>query len=165
MMTTTPSSTTTIVTVDSNALSVYVAATTDVDAPAHVAWAVLADTDKYAEWNPFVRRLDGDLVVGNKIEVELQLNDRKLQKMSPRIVVADAGTAFEWLGGFGFRGVFDGRHRFEIQAVDVGRSRLVQSEKLSGALVPFFRKMLTCATPAAFVACNDAFKQRVEDAR
>ncbi len=160
MMTSAPSSTT--VTIDSHAFSVLVTATTDIDTPAQVAWAVIADTGSYPDWNPFVRRLDGDLIVGQKIDVDLQLEGREPQRMSPKIVDVNAGRAFEWLGGFGFRGVFDGRHRFEIVPVDAGRCRLVQSEKLSGALVPFFRKMLTGPTPDAFVAYNDAFKQRVE---
>jgi len=38
----------------------------------------------------------------------------------------------------------------------------VHSERLSGVLTPFFRKMLTEETTAAFVAYNEAFKRRVE---
>src|SRR4051812_17958615 len=45
-----------------------------------------------------------------------------------------------------------------------GAARFVQSERLSGALVPAFRGMLTTATPAAFVAMNDALATRVQEA-
>jgi hypothetical protein len=60
--------------------------------------------------------------------------------------------------------VFDGRHRFLVEPAGAGRTRFVQSERLSGALVPAFRGMLTTATPAAFVAMNDALATRVQDA-
>lgn len=149
--------------VTTTVFSVDIEAVTPIDAPADRAWNVLADTDSYPEWNPLVRRFDGPLVEGQKVAVELHLPGRKPQSMSPRIVEVVPGRAFEWLGGT--RGVFDGRHRFEIRAVDARRCELVQSERLSGLLVPAFKKMLTGPTPAAFTALNDAFKVRVEVAR
>jgi uncharacterized protein YndB with AHSA1/START domain len=33
----------------------------DIDAPPAVVWEQLADTAVYADWNPFVRRLSGEL--------------------------------------------------------------------------------------------------------
>ena len=149
-------------TVDTTALSVRIEAVTEIDAPADRAWSVLSDTAAYGSWNPFVTRLEGPLVQGERIEVVLQLDGRKPQTMTPRLVRVDEGTSFEWLGQFGPRGVFDGRHRFELRPRDGGRCVLVQSEVLSGALVPFFRRMLTGPTPDAFVALNEAFKRRVE---
>ena len=150
--------------VESKAFAVTVEAVTPVDAPVEQAWQVLSDTTAYGSWNPFVRRLDGPLVSGEHIEVDLQLAGRKLQKMKPRVVKVEPGKSFEWLGQFGPRGVFDGRHRFELRPLGTGRCELVQSEVLSGALVPFFKKMLTGPTPEAFAALNEAFKDRVEHA-
>ena len=149
-------------TVESKAFSVKVEAVTQIDAPVDKAWKVLVDTSAYGSWNPFVKRLEGSLVPGERIEVDLQLEGRKLQKMKPRLVSLDQGKSFEWLGQFGPRGVFDGRHRFELRSLANDRCELVQSEVLSGALVPFFKKMLTGPTPDAFVELNEAFKKRVE---
>lgn len=162
MMTTTP--TATAVTVDTTAFTVTVRAVTAIEASAEATWAVLSDTGSYPEWNPFVRRFDGELTVGAKVDVELQLEGRKAQTMSPTIMDVEPGRTFEWLGGFGFRGVLDGRHRFEIEPIDADGCRLIQSEKLSGALVPIFRRLLTGPTPSAFVASNEALRARVEDA-
>lgn len=158
------STTTTAPTVTTTAFSVNVTATTRIAAPAEAVWAVLADTDRYGSWNPFVRRFDGPLRPGERITVELHLEGRKPQTMRPEVVAVEAGRYFEWLGGFGVGGVFDGRHRFEVIAVDSGHCDLVQSERLSGLLVPFFKKMLTGPTPVAFVALNEALKARVENA-
>lgn len=150
--------------VRSSAFSVDITATTDIDAPPERVWAVLADTARYGEWNPFVRRFDGTIAVGERIAVDLQLPGRKVTSMRPTVVVAQDGRTFEWLGHVGVPGVFDGRHRFLVEAAGAGRTRFVQSERLSGALVPAFRGMLVKATPAAFVAMNDALATRVRNA-
>ncbi len=150
-------------TVEIRAFSVTVEAATPIEAPVEKAWEVLIDTDAYGSWNPFVRRIDGRLIVGEHIEVDLQLQGRKLQTMKPRLVTVEPGRSFEWLGHIGPRGVFDGRHRFEVRPAGDARCELVQSEVLSGAMVPFFKKMLTGPTPDAFIALNEAFKKRVEN--
>jgi hypothetical protein len=151
-------------TVEKKAFSVRIEAVTPVDAPVQKAWSVLSDTSAYDSWNPFVKRLDGQLEPGEKIEVSLALAGRKPQTMKPRIVGYEPGRAFEWLGQVGLRGVFDGRHRFELRPLADGGCELVHSEVLSGLLVPFFKRMLTGPTPDAFVAMNEAFKKRVENA-
>jgi hypothetical protein len=148
--------------VERKTFSVRIEAVTPVDAPVESAWSVLSDTDAYGSWNPLVRQLKGQLTPGGKIEVSLALAGRKPQRMAPRIVGCEPGRSFEWLGQFGPRGVFDGRHRFELRPIDEGRCELVHSEVLSGALIPFFKRMLTGPTPDAFVALNEAFKARVE---
>jgi hypothetical protein len=149
----------------STAFAVDIRAQTPIAASGDAAWSVLADTASYAEWNPFVYRLDGEVREGARVEVELRLEGRKPQHMRPTIVDVVDGRAFEWLGGFGVRGVLDGRHRFEIRPTGPTRCELLHTERLSGLLVPLFRSMLTTATPAAFLALNDAFKHRVEVGR
>ena len=81
------------------------------------------DTARYPQWNPFVRSLDGPLVVGRHVTVGLQLPDRKLQSLRPTLVEVDAGRAFTWLGHIGFVGMFDARHRFHVEHLGEGRSR------------------------------------------
>ena len=149
--------------VEKRTFSVRIEATTQIDAPVDSAWSVLSDTSAYGSWNPFVKRLDGQLAPGETIEVTMALAGRKPQELKPRIVGFEPGRSFEWLGQIGPRGVFDGRHRFELRPLTDERCELVQSEVLSGALVPFFKGMLTGSTPAAFVALNEAFKARVEN--
>ena len=44
----------------------------DVPAPRAAVWDVLVDGPAHAEWNPFVRRLDGALAPGSRLEVVVQ---------------------------------------------------------------------------------------------
>lgn len=43
----------------------------DIGAPPAVVWEQLADTAAYAHWNPFVRRLSGELTEGARLTVEV----------------------------------------------------------------------------------------------
>jgi hypothetical protein len=150
----------TAIQVQTTAFSVTITATTHIDAEPQRVWEVLTDTAAYPDWNPFVRRFEGDLVQGQRITVDLQPDPvKKPQTMRPRLVHVEAGRGFTWLGKVGVRGVLDGRHSFTVQASG-NRSVLVQHEVLSGLLTPLFRRMLTVATPAAFAASNEALAVR-----
>lgn len=138
--------------------TVTITATTTVAADPSGVWQVLTDTAAYPRWNPFVRRLDGDLVAGTRISVDLRSGDT-VRTLRPRVVAVRPGRSFTWLGHVGVPGLLDGRHSFTVEP-EGEVTRLVQHEVLSGALVPLFRRMLTRDTPAAFTACNDAIAVR-----
>lgn len=141
--------------------SVTITAETPVAADAATVWRVLTDTVAYPSWNPFVRRLDGDLVEGSRLTVDLQPGE-KITTLRPRVVDVQPGRSFSWLGHVGVPGLLDGRHTFSVEP-DGDGTRLVQLETLSGLLTPLFRRMLTTETPAAFEASNDALAARAVD--
>ena len=45
----------------------------DIDAPPDAVWSVFYDFDQYADWNPFIRSLEGPTEVGDEFEVALEL--------------------------------------------------------------------------------------------
>lgn len=145
--------------VETRTFAVTITATTEIEASPERVWQVLTDTTAYPRWNPFVRRLDGALEVGRRIEVDLQPGERKPQTMRPTIVDVQPGRSFTWLGHVGVPGLLDGRHSFAVEPAGAG-ARLIQHEVLSGALTPVFRSMLTRDTPKAFQASNDALAAR-----
>jgi len=149
--------------VKSHAFAVDIIATRAIEASSTRVWNVLTATGQYGEWNPFIRRFAGSLTVGAPIEVELQLAGRKSHQVRPRIVDLKPGRSFEWFGHSVVAGLFVAPHRFVVEPIGPGRSRLTQSETVSGVLVPVFRSMLTGPTPEAFAAMNDALAKRVLD--
>jgi hypothetical protein len=133
----------------------------EIDASPDTVWAVLADTSAYAEWNPFVRRLSGDLREGAKLEAQIAPPGGRAMTFKPTVLTAEPGRELRWLGRLLVPGLFDGEHRFRLEPIADGRTRFVQSERFSGILVDLLRKTLE-RTQLGFEQMNAALKQRVE---
>ena len=134
----------------------------DVAAPASRVWAILTDFARYAEWNPFVERIEGRLDVRSLLKVRLRPPGGRAMTIGPRVTFVTPGRAFAWRGKLLSRAVFVGEHRFEVVPVGDDRARFVHSEQFSGALVPLLKKMLNGTTRAGFEAMNRALKERAE---
>jgi hypothetical protein len=137
--------------------------TIDIDAAPDVVWRELADTGAYAEWNPFVRRIEGVLRQGARLEVEIAPPGGRAMKFKPTVLATRPGHELRWLGRFLMPGLFDGEHSFEIEPLAGGRSRLTQAERFSGLLVRPFGGTLE-KTRRGFAAMNIALKARAEAA-
>jgi hypothetical protein len=133
----------------------------EIEAPAEVVWEVLTDLDHYEDWNPFVTSSAGTVVVGETLTNRMQNPGGKAMTIKPKVTAADTSQVFEWLGHIGLPGVFDARHRFEIEPTATGVV-LTQSEFFKGVLVRFMRKTLDDSTTRGFEAMNAALKARAE---
>lgn len=55
----------------------------DIDAPPEAVWAVLADGPAYPAWNPFVKKLEGELNAGQRITVHIQPPGKSVATFKP----------------------------------------------------------------------------------
>ena len=136
-------------------------AVTEIDAPAKFVWAELTAGSAYADWNPFMTQLDGELRVGGRLEVRIAPPGGRAMTFRPTVTVAKDGERLEWLGRLLLAGIFDGRHSFLVQDLGGGRTRLTQAEIFSGLLVPLTGKTLE-RTRIGFAAMNQALRIRAE---
>ncbi len=136
--------------------------TVDIDAPIEVVWDILTDLEQYPDWNPFVVSAEGEVAVGARLRNRLQPPGGKAMTFKPTVTEVEMSRTFEWLGRLGLPGIFDGRHRFELEATPTGGTRLTHSEFFSGVLVRLMRKSLDNQTLAGFEAMNAALKARAE---
>lgn len=133
----------------------------EIDAPPADVWAVLVDGQAYPDWNPFVRALEGDLRVGERIRVRLQPPGGRGMTFRPVVRAVDPPHELRWLGQLGLPRIFDGEHRFVLEPLDGGtRTRFVHGESFRGVLVPFVGSMLRDTT-TGFAAFNEALRDRV----
>ena len=132
-------------------------------APADV-WAVLTDFAAYPDWNPFLVDAHGDAEVGARLRVTLSPPGGRAMTMRPTVTEVDPGRVLEWWGHLGPRGIFDGRHRFELHPHGAG-TRLVQRETFTGLLVPFLARSLDGPTASGFALMNEALRTRAEGLR
>lgn len=128
--------------------------TIDIPATPETVWSVLADTDEYGRWNPFVTRLTGRLAVGERLEVRIAPPGGRAMTFRPRVVAFEPGRLLRWQGRLGVPGVFDGLHELRLEPTAAG-TRFVHSETFRGLLVPLFGKTLA-ATADGFEAMNRA---------
>lgn len=138
-----------------------IAAEIVIDAPPERVWSVLSDTSAYPEWNPFMRRIDGELAEGERIAVRLEPPGGPKTTFRPRVLEVLPGRRMRWLGRLLVPGLFDGEHVLEIEPVDPSHARFRQSETFRGVLVPFTGRLLD-STLAGFGQMNDALKRRAE---
>ena len=132
----------------------------DIAAPPRAVWDVLVDFAAYPDWNPFIRRLQGEARVGARLEVTVQPPAGKPMTFKPTVLAAEPARELRWLGRVLLPGLFDGEHGFRLEAT-AGGCRLHHDETFGGILVPLFGKMLD-DTERGFAALNAALKERVE---
>jgi hypothetical protein len=82
--------------------------------------------------------------------------------LKPKITEVKAGETLEWLGHVGIAGLFDGRHRFQLEPNEHGGTTVTHSETFTGVLVPLFARALDTHTLAGFHMMNEALKARAE---
>lgn len=128
-----------------------------INAAPEKVWKVLTDFNSYPAWNPFVKSVEGEVAVNNRIKIQLPG-----MKFQPRILAYEPAREFRWLGSLLFKGIFDGEHQFILQKNEDGSTTLVHGEQFSGLLVPLLSKKLDTETRAGFEEMNRALKSRVE---
>jgi len=133
----------------------------EIDARPERVWSIVTDFAAYPEWNPFIRRISGELREGARLEVRIEPPGARATTFKPTVRAVEANRELRWLGRLVVPGIFDGEHSLRIEPVDDGRTRFVQSERFTGILVGFVKGTLA-KTEAGFEQMNTALKARVE---
>jgi hypothetical protein len=125
-------------------------------------WGILTDFKQYPYWNPFIKSIIGNVVVGEKISVIIEAPKTKSMTFKPEILTFVDSKELSWLGHLLFPGIFDGRHKFELITNTNGTTTFIQSEEFRGLLVPLFKKQLNENTKKGFIKMNKALKKMAE---
>lgn len=134
----------------------------DIAAPPVRVWAVLTDFPRFPEWTSLLKVLDGRPEAGSKLSVRIAPPGVMAMTLAPRVLRADVGREFRWLGSLLVRGIFDGEHFFQIEANGDG-TRFRHGEHFRGLLVPLvMRGKMLSGTQAGFAAFNTDLKLRAE---
>ena len=134
----------------------------DINAPPERVWAVLTDFPRYPEWNPFVREITGEARKGAALRVLLGPPGKKPMTFKPVVTGAETARSFSWLGTLLALWVFRGEHKFRLEPLEPGRTRLHHGEVFGGLLVPLLKKSLDTDTRRGFEMMNEALKAEVE---
>lgn len=129
-----------------------------------VIWNVLMDFANYSEWNPFIVEISGRPSPGDKLKVVLATAPGKTMVFRPRVEIARESDEFVWQGHFVIPGLFDGRHRFKLVAMNQRTTKFEHTESFRGILLPLLRPLLQ-QTKKNFETMNQALKKRAEQVR
>jgi hypothetical protein len=124
-------------------------------------WSILTDFENYQNWNPFITQSSGQPKRGTRLINTMQ-NGKKSMTFKPRVTDVQLHKRFEWLGSLFFRGIFDGRHFFELEKMNSGKTKLIQGEYFSGILSKIVLKRIGEQTRSGFIAMNEALKKQAE---
>jgi hypothetical protein len=134
----------------------------EIAAPVESVWRTLTDFASYPEWNPFLKRVEGNAAVGERLTVRAEAPGGMPMTFRPTVLAATPNAELRWMGRLLTPGLFDGEHSFVLSAVDDRRTRMLHQEQFAGLLVPLFRRSLDRGTRRGFVLMNEALKRRVE---
>lgn len=133
--------------------------------PVSHVWAVLMDFENYAAWNPFIVAIAVHQELGGKLQVSIcqsRQPDGEPMTFNPTVTAYQEHQSFHWQGRLWAKGIFDGRHKFELSTHGSDCTHFIQQEDFSGLLVPFFKNFLMTKTQAGFEQMNQALKEYCE---
>lgn len=122
-------------------------------------WSILTSFHTYSEWNPFIRSLEGNVTIGQKIKVKIAPPESKPMTFKPKVLELEPNKKLVWLGHLLISGIFDGKHQFELVENNDGTTLFIQKEQFSGILV----SMLNLEnTKRGFELMNKKLKEMAE---
>jgi hypothetical protein len=132
-----------------------------INASAEKVWGIMADFEKFPQWNPFIVKLEGRPEVNTRLRAELK-NGNRVSVFKPKVLVAEKNKAFEWLGSLPIPGIFNGRHYFRIESLNANQVKFIHGEEFTGLLAGVILNKIGEQTRAGFIAMNKALKEWAE---
>jgi hypothetical protein len=128
--------------------------------PSHV-FRVLTDFTHYEQWNPYLTGVQGDLVVGRTLKLDLSLPEGSSYELGAEVTHVVPNELLRWVGRFWSSSILQLEHSFSLSEPRSGVTRVLQGQDFSGFLLRFAGQSLTQAARGA-VYLNQALKKRAE---
>jgi len=130
-----------------------------IPAPAHVVWQVLADLERWGEWNPLYARIEGRLSIGAQLNVTEQLPGFEPEQLAPFVVdwVPDFQIIWRTSQSFGF---LKRLRYFEIDRLSDEGCIFANGEDWYGRPARYVTPAKRRAMREAFEAMGEALKAR-----
>lgn len=115
----------------------YVTTSIIASAPEKV-WAILTDASGYADWNPEIVAISGQMAPGARIKARVRVGGGAIRTVTMRVTAFEAPRRMVWTGGLPL-GLFVGQRTFTI-APREGVSEFQMHLRMSGPLAPLILK-------------------------
>jgi len=112
----------------------------EIDASDEQVWAVLVDFEQYADWNPSLPSISGDLREGSTVSLTLGLPGRPNLNVKAQLREVTANRRLTWCGHLGADRLFTGYREFAIEPLAERKVRVTHVEDLQGWIAPVFER-------------------------
>ena len=133
-----------------------------IDVPLADAWAFLSNFKRYPEWNPYLRRVCGELRSGATISVDLQPEKGPVRTFQREVMDVVDGSHFSWRSQILSPWVFQGYHTFRVSECGSAATLFENLEEFSGFLVPLMWPFVSQSIQGRFEAMNNEMKRVLE---
>jgi hypothetical protein len=140
----------------------YITTEIEINAPCDVVWRIVTDFPGYGSWNPFIRLIAGEPIVGARLRVFASLPCGLPVLLWPRVLEVEVERKICWLGSLLLPGLLDGKHSFILEPLDETKVHFVQREEYSGLLLPIMWIWLRNQGLRGFETMNGALKTAAE---
>lgn len=134
----------------------------EIKAPAEKVWKVLTDFAHFRDWNPFIREINGNAVVGSKLEVRIFTSSGKNRTYKPTVTKVEPNHELRWYGKGLLPGLLSGEHIFTIEELSRNNVRMVHREILRGLGAFFAGNRMDKDIRHSFEEMNSALKKKIE---
>ena len=99
------------------------------------AWEALTNSEEFAEWNPYVQSIAGEMRVGGRLRVKItQDNWPRPIVVRPYIQRLEPEKLLHWHGRILIPGFLETDHSFAFRDLENGQIELIQREEFRGWL-------------------------------
>lgn len=124
------------------------------------AWQLLTNFDNYANWHPYIVKIDGDIALKEKIKVTTIDTDSTTDQFSAYVLEFELDKQLAWGGSLGF--IFSARHYFIIEPLNDNQILFIQGEYWHGLFGKNYGKKIYLETFQKFIAMNEKMKTILE---
>jgi hypothetical protein len=134
----------------------------EIDASDEQVWALLVDFENYADWNPSLPSISGDVREGSTVSLTLSLPGRPNLNVKAVLQDVTPNRRLTWRGHLGTDRLFTGYREFAIEPLTEQKVRVTHVEDLRGWIAPVFEALMGRSVQRHHDAFNDALKRRAE---
>jgi hypothetical protein len=134
-----------------------------IQAPAETVWEIVYDLARWSEWNPTYPRAEGQIRIGDTLDLTLALPGQQEQQIKPKVLDWVPGEQLHWqLSLMG--GMIKTLRYIEIEPLVEEACIVDNGEIFGGFMGPSLGKRMGRTIQRGFKAMNEALKERAEAA-
>lgn len=138
-----------------------VAVSVEIAAPQQMVWDVLADFERYDEWNPFTPRVDVEPRVGGRARLTVVMGERTITSPE-RVRVWDPPHQLAWGLRLGGPWLLEATRYQQLDALGPQRTCYRTWERFRGPLAPLVERLHGDTVSHGFASVAVALRERVE---